>query len=91
MKPRRLGLILGATALGAFAQSHSIDWFTIEGSTSGLDSVSPPSASPGSLSDLVQPGSWGWGGGLEGWEDGVQFGGAIPVTASTGFCTARRA
>jgi len=63
MKPRRLGLILGATALGAFAQSHSIDWFTIEGSTSGLDSVSAPSASHGSLSDLVQPGSWGWGGG----------------------------
>lgn len=90
MKPLRLGLILGATALGAFGQSHSIDWHKIDGGsgTSGLDSVSAPSASHGSLSDLVQPGSRGWGVGLEGWEYGVRCGGAIPVTASTGFCTA---
>jgi hypothetical protein len=90
MKLLRLGLILGATALGAFAQSHSIDWHKIDGGsgTSGLDSVSAPSASHGSLSDLVQPGGWGWSGGLEGWDHGVKFARAIPPIAFTGFSTA---
>jgi hypothetical protein len=64
MKPLRLGLILGATALGAFAQSHSIDWFTIEGSTSGLDSVSASSASHGSRRIWVNRAA---GAGVGGW------------------------
>jgi len=49
-----------------------------------LAKKSPPS----SLSDLVQLGKWGCGGGLDGSEYAVQSGGAIPPTAFTRFSTA---
>jgi hypothetical protein len=65
MKPLVFSLIPGESGIGAFAQNYSIDWHKIDGGsgTSGLDSVSASSASPGSLSDLGQPGSRSWGGG----------------------------